>query len=196
MSAAVSRPAWETRCLGFEGRAELGEDQRIRGYAIVFNTLSLDLGGFKERILPSAVDRTLREGLDVRAYVDHDSGKVLGRTSAGTLRLDKDSRGLRVEITPPSTTVAKDILISIQRGDVSGMSFRFRALDDEWHMEEGMPVREVSDMIVGEVSIVSEPAYLDTSVAVRSLQEFQQTILPPKFRPSPDLLRKILKSKG
>lgn len=195
MSAVASKSAWETRAIGFEGRAELGEDKRIRGYAIVFNVLSQDLGGFKERILPSAVDRTLREGLDVFAYADHDSGKVLGRTRAGTLRLQKDSHGLQVEITPPSTTLAKDLMVLIKRGDVTGMSFRFRALDDQWHMEDGLPIREVSDMIIGEVSVLSEPAYLDTSVAVRSMQEYQQTIKLP-HRPSPDFLRRVLKAKS
>jgi hypothetical protein len=74
------------------------EGRQIRGYAIVFNELSEDLGGFREIIAPEAVDRRLREALDVRALVDHDTSKVLGRTAAGTLRLAKDSRGLRFEI--------------------------------------------------------------------------------------------------
>lgn len=195
MSVAASKQPWETRHIGFEGRAEVSEDKRIRGYAIVFGVKSLDLGGFREVIRPSAVDRTLREGLDVRAYIDHDSGKVLGRTSAGTLRLHKDGHGLRVEISPPNTTMAKDLMVSIKRGDISGMSFRFRALDDEWHMEDGEPVREVIDSIIGEVSVVAEPAYEDTSVAVRSLREFQATIIPP-YRPSVDMLRRVLKVKA
>lgn len=195
MSAMASKQPWETRYIGFEGRAEVSDDERIRGYAIVFGVKSLDLGGFREIIRPSAVDRTLREGLDVRAYIDHDSGKVLGRTSAGTLRLMKDGHGLRVEISPPNTTVAKDLMVSIKRGDISGMSFRFRALDDEWHMEDGEPIREVTDSIIGEVSVVAEPAYPDTDVAVRSLREFQQTIKPP-YRPSLDMLRRQLRAKA
>jgi HK97 family phage prohead protease len=191
----AGKPQFETRYLGFEGRAELSEDKRIRGYAIVFNSLSVDLGGFRERILPSAVDRTLREGLDVRAYFNHDGDKVLGRTSAGTLMLRKDTHGLRAEIHPPSTTLAQDLMVSIDRGDITGMSFRFRALDDQWRMEDGEPIREVSDMVIGEVSIVSEPAYPDTEVAVRSLREFQEAIRPP-WRPSADLLYRQMKAKG
>jgi len=193
--SAVSKPAWETRYVGVEGRAELSEDSRIRGYAIVFNVLSVDLGGFRERILPSAVDRTLREGLDVRAYFNHDTDKVLGRTRAGTLRLQKDGHGLRAEIFPPSTTMAKDLMLSVQRGDVTGMSFRFRALDDQWGTEDGMPIREVSDMVIGEVSVVSEPAYPDTSVAIRSLQAFQSVQIP-KLQRSPEFLRRYLKAKS
>jgi HK97 family phage prohead protease len=186
---------WETRHIGFEGRAELSEDKRIRGYAIVFGVKSVDLGGFREIIRPSAVDRTLREGLDVLAYFDHKTSFVLGRTSAGTLRLQKDGHGLRAEISPPNTTMAKDLMVSIKRGDISGMSFRFRALDDEWHLEDGMPIREVADMVIGEVSIVSEPAYPDTEVAVRSLREFQATIIPP-YQPSVEMLRRKMKLGG
>ena len=70
----------------FAGSAKVEADssRRIKGYAIVFNSMSLDLGGFREIIMPSAVDRTLSEAMDVRALVDHDSSKVIGRTRAGT----------------------------------------------------------------------------------------------------------------
>jgi HK97 family phage prohead protease len=110
-----------------ECRAEASDNGRkIRGYAIVFNSVSVDRGGFREIIAPEAVDRTLSEGLDVRALADHDSAKVIGRTRAGTLRLRKDSRGLMVEIEPDTEiSYAKDIMRSVARGDVSGMSFGF-----------------------------------------------------------------------
>jgi uncharacterized protein len=193
----MSAPAksWETRYVGMtEARVALTEDRKIRGHAIVFGPLSLDLGGFRERILPSAVDRTLREGLDVRAYFNHDTGQVLGRTRSGTLRLRKDSRGLGVEIDPPDTTLAKDLMVLMDRGDITGMSFRFRALDDDWHVEDGEPIREVSDMVIGEVSIVSEPAYPDTEVAARSLEEFQASIQVPTG-PSIAMRKRLLKLK-
>lgn len=166
---------WERRMLPATLRAD--EDRRrIRGYAIVFDSLSHDLGGFREIIKPEAVERTIREALDVRALVDHDTGKVIGRTKAGTLMLRKDGHGLRIEIDPPDTTVGRDILESIRRGDITGMSFGFRTLDDEWHMEDGEPIREVTDMIIREVSIVAMPAYEATDVAVakRSLQSHTQ----------------------
>lgn len=158
-------------------RADQGEgDFRpvIRGHPIVFNQKSLDLGGFVEIIRPEAIDRTLREKVDLRALVDHDTAKILGRLTAGTLRVKKDAAGLGVEIDPPNTTVARDIVESIRRGDVTGGSFAFRTLTDNWHMEEGIAVREILDMRVSEVSVVTFPAYPDTDaeVAKRSLAAF------------------------
>jgi HK97 family phage prohead protease len=159
-----------------ECRAEASDNgKKIRGYAIRFNALSQDLGGFKEFIAPEAVDRTIAEGLDVRALVDHDSGKVLGRTRAGTLQLRKDSKGLAITIEPdPDISYAGDIMRSVARGDVSGMSFAFRTIDDSWNYEGKMPIRTVNDMTISEVSIVTFPAYTqtDVSVAQRSLGAF------------------------
>ncbi len=170
-------PDVERRSSG-ECRVDLQEDRRIRGMAIVFNQPSENLGGFREVIHPEAVDRTFREAIDVRALVDHDSAKIIGRLQAGTLSLKKKSKGLAVEIDPPNTTVGRDIVESVNRGDVSGMSFAFRVIEDDWTEDEnGMPIRDVLDMRISEVSIVTWPAYLATSVEVakRSLQEYQAT---------------------
>jgi hypothetical protein len=169
----LERRAWA------ECRAEASDNgKRIRGYAIRFDALSQDLGGFKEFIAPEAVDRTLSEGLDVRALVDHDTGKVIGRTRSGTLSLRKDPKGLRIEIEPDEEiSYAKDIMRAVARGDVSGMSFGFRTLEDEWNYEGKIPIRTVTDMRISEVSIVTFPAYqqTDVQVAQRSLARFRET---------------------
>jgi HK97 family phage prohead protease len=144
----------------------------MRGYAIRFNSLSLDLGGFRELIAPEAVDRTLQEAADVRALVNHDSGKVIGRTRAGTLELRKDSQGLAVKIEPDlGISYASDIMKAVARGDVSGMSFGFRVVEDTWNWETDPPTRTIMDMKVSEVSVVTFPAYpaTDIQVALRSL---------------------------
>ena len=146
-----------------------GELPKIVGYAAVFDSESRDLGNFTEVIKPGAFNRALSEKQDVRAFVDHDASKILGRTKAGTLDLSTDSVGLRVEITPPDTTVGRDTVESVRRGDLDSMSFGFVVRDDNWREVEGRALREIRDLDLHEVSLVSFPAYEETSVAVRRL---------------------------
>jgi HK97 family phage prohead protease len=158
-------------CDGGELRVESrGVARVIRGYAIVFDRLSENLGGFREIIAPEAVDRTLKEGVDLRALVDHDSARIIGRLSAGTLRIEKDSQGLRVEIDPPETSAGQDIVESVKRRDVTGMSFAFRYVGDpDVDGKTNPPTVTIRDMLIREVSLVSFPAYPQTSAAMRSL---------------------------
>ena len=146
-----------------------GELPKIVGYAAVFDSESRDLGNFTEVIKPGAFNRALDENQDVRAFVDHDAAKILGRTKAGTLELTQDGVGLRVEITPPDTTVGRDTVESVRRGDLDSMSFGFVVREDDWSEVEGRAVREIRDLDLHEVSLVSFPAYEETSVAVRRL---------------------------
>jgi len=145
----LERRTWQTNGLEVRGSGR----PRIVGHAAVFDTLSLDLGGFREKILPGAFCRQPLHG-DVRALWDHNSSYPLGRTRAGTLKLREDSMGLRVEIFPPDTQWARDALESMRRGDVTGMSFAFRVparrrrlghaeWRDDPHAEKGDPGRGV-----------------------------------------------------
>jgi HK97 family phage prohead protease len=151
----------------------------LRGMAIVFNERSQDLGGFVEVIKPEAIQRTLNEGIDLRAFFGHDPAKVLGRQSAGTLRTEATRQGLTVEIDPPSVTDPPNLMESIQRGDITGMSFSFRTMPngDDWKRDGERIVRTVSDMRVYEISVVAMPAYLqtDVEVALRALRSFEET---------------------
>lgn len=153
------------------------DGRRFKGFAIVFNSRSLDLGGFVELIAPEAVDRTMNQGLDVHAFHNHNSDHVLGRRGAGTLLLRKEARGLSVDIDPDSSIgYVSDLLKSVARGDVTGMSFGFRTLADTWDFSVEPYVRTVTDMVFSEVSIVPKPAYPATNVdvAMRSIHEFEQ----------------------
>jgi len=150
--------------------------RRLLGTVIVFNSLSEDLGGFREIIAPEAVERTLREKIDLRALVDHDAGRVLGRLSAGTLRLSVSKTGLQAEIDVPETSFGDDTLESVKRRDLTGMSFAFRSVvPPTWEEVDGKPVATIHDMRMREVSVVAFPAYTETDVAVakRSLEAWR-----------------------
>lgn len=170
------KPAEKRIWVDCELRIEDGETPKIMGYAAKYNAWSVDLGGFREIIRPGAFSRAISEQQDVRALVDHDASMILGRTKSGTLRMTEDSVGLRVEIDPPDTSIARDVMQSIRRGDIDGMSFGFVTRKDEWrHNKGGEMQRELIDVDLFDVSVVTYPAYPDTSVAMRSLEVWKKT---------------------
>lgn len=145
-----------------------GGQPRLRGHAAVFNSLSEPMFGFREQIAPGAFAESIGTD-DIRALWNHDTGHVLGRKSAGTLILTEDERGLAVEITPPSTSWAKDLMVSIGRGDVTQMSFGFQVLTDSWSLVDGGEVRTLEKVKLFEVSPVTFPAYSATDISARAI---------------------------
>ena len=157
--------------LRMEG-ATAEDSGKIVGYAAVFGRSSVDLGGFTEEIAPGAFRKAIEED-DIRALVDHDSSRIVGRLSAGTLRLSEDEVGLRMEIDLPNTTVGRDLRESVERGDITGASFGFQTVSDEWRMQDGEHHRVLKDVRLFDVGPVTFPAYPDTEVATRSLSEWR-----------------------
>lgn len=144
-----------------------------RGYAALFNS-EVDIGGyFREVIAPGAFRETLKND-DIRALIDHDTGRVIGRSSAGTLRLKEDDKGLSVEIDLPDTTDGRDLAVQLERGDISGMSFGFIVRHDEWDETSDPPTRTIHAVDLREVSAVAFPAYGDTEIALRSLENARE----------------------
>ncbi len=152
-----------------ERRADGDGKVTVAGYAAVFGEWADIYGWFEETVARGAFTNTLRTA-DVRAYFDHARGRVLGRSTAGTLRLNEDAKGLAVEIDLPDTTDGRDVATLIERGDVSGMSFGFSVLRQEWDETVDPPRRTILEVELREVSIVSEPAYEGTTIAMRSLE--------------------------
>ena len=151
------------------------EGKKIVGYAAKFSPMrSQDLGGFVEQIHPEAFTRSINEGADVRALIDHNPSLILGRTISGTLNLRIDGTGLLVEITPPDTSYANDLMVSLARGDITQMSFAFVTKRDSWDKEDRVNVRTLLDVELHDVSAVTYPAYLDTEVGLRSLSAYTQ----------------------
>lgn len=171
--AAGAVPEREIRtayCSQVELRAE-GDAPKIIGYAAVYNSETELYPGMREVVRPGAFDRALGEKQDVRALFNHDSNRVLGRSGAGTLRLASDAKGLRVEIMPPEHEAS--LLASMRRGDISQMSFAFRIRKQAWserRKDDGTyeELRELLDVDLMDVSVVTYPAYEATEASVRS----------------------------
>lgn len=148
-----------------------GKDSKIVGEAIVFNSNSEEMWGFREQIDPAACDGVMAANPDVRGLFNHDSNIVLGRTTSGTMRLSLDNHGLRYEIDPPDTQAARDLMVSMGRGDITGSSFAFIAKRDQWtENPDGTVTRRILefDQIL-DVSPVTYPAYPATSSSARNL---------------------------
>ncbi|KLU14898.1 MULTISPECIES: HK97 family phage prohead protease [Xenorhabdus] len=169
----------EMRCYPGEVRTETLENQptRIVGYGSVFNSRSEPLWGFREIIKPGAFDDVLND--DVRGLFNHDPNFILGRSTAGTLSLSVDGRGLQYTIQAPDTQTIRDLVLApMQRGDITQSSFAFRvACDGEhWYEDEaGIVIREISRFSrLYDVSPVTYPAYQKADSAVRSLAAWQE----------------------
>jgi HK97 family phage prohead protease len=164
----------EKRYFNIESRLDTKEGKDVViGHAAVFNSLSEDLGGFREKIQPGAFDDVL--GNDVRAYFNHDPNYLLGRTEAGTLRLSVDETGLRYELDVPDTTAGRDLKENMRLGNITQSSFAFTIGKDgdAWERaENGADIRTIKKVKrLYDVSPVSLPAYPsanDLALAQRS----------------------------
>lgn len=171
----------EIRTISVEMRvmAADGAPTKIGGHAAKFDSLSEDLGGFRERIAPGAFSKTIQSG-DIRALWNHDANIVLGRNKAGTLRLSEDSAGLAFEVDMPDTQLVRDMVMGpITRGDVNQCSFGFSTISDKWAKVDGEWIRTLLECELFDVSPVTYPAYQSTDVAARSMQEAIKSATPP-----------------
>lgn len=163
----------------FMGTVEVREGENgeatIEGVAAVFDSLSENLGGFREQILPGAFDET--DMSDVRGLFNHDSNFVLGRNVSKTLRLKRTERGLEYSIDLPDTQTIRDLVLEpIKRGDIDQSSFGFIVGrgNDEWdENDDGVLIRTIKKFRqLFDVSPVTFPAYQDTTVGARSMKSF------------------------
>ena len=153
------------------------ESRDVDGYALLFNTTSRNLGGFVERIEPSAVDGVL-ESSDIMALLNHDSSRgILARSryGVGSLTLSVDEKGLRYTFSAPHTALGDECLEYLRRGDITQSSFAFTVKEDAWDkQEDGTYIRTIKKFDrLFDVSPVFEPAYFGTEVKCRSFEDFK-----------------------
>lgn len=152
-----------------------GTSRRIAGYGATFDEwtqIGPSSWGFRERIAPGAFTKTIGEA-DVRAMFNHDPNYLLGRTSAGTLRLAEDDKGLAYDLdVNPDDPQALSVHAKVARGDVTGSSFWFRVLREEWvdaeSTDSGMDERTIFEVELFETGPVSFPAYESTEAEAAS----------------------------
>lgn len=135
--------------------------------SIFYNQPSQDLGGFTEIVAPGAFADAIAG--DILCLRDHDQSILLGRTRSKTLTLADDSTALRFACKLPDTTQASDLAASIERGDLDGVSFGFRTVEDAWTSDgEGNVIRTLLKVVLYEISPCSFAAYPSSTVSVRS----------------------------
>lgn len=169
MTQWVSRSVDDKRSIAYsnlEVRAE-NDGRTLVGYAAVWDSPSEPMP-FTEYVRRGAFAKTLNDGADVRLLIDHE-GVPLARTSSGTLALEEDERGLRAEAElDPMNPDAARIISALKRGDLSQMSFAFRTIKDSWNTDRS--VRELREVQLYDVSVVTFPAYEETVAEVRNRQ--------------------------
>lgn len=171
----------ETRTISASLRADVYEDSdalELCGTAAAYNTLSGDLGGFREQLAPGCFMRSLANSDDVVALFNHDASKVLGRTKSGTLKLRDTKQGLTFRCQlDPNQQMHRDLHASVKRGDISECSFAFTVNPDGDQFENVADERgktflrrTVRDCKLHDVSAVTFPAYGNgaTNVSARS----------------------------
>lgn len=146
----------------------------IYGHAAVFDVIG-DGGWFREKIEKGAFANSIQTD-DIRALFNHEPNYVLGRNRAATLKLSEDERGLFFEVEPPDSQWARDLMVSVERGDITQGSFGFKTIRDSWEYGEGneQDLRTLQEVKLFDVSLVTYPFYEQTDVAVRSHAEWTE----------------------
>lgn len=174
------------------------ESRTIEGYGVVFNSWSHDLGYFKEKISSRALDEV--DMTDVVATFNHDFNMVLARTTAKTLKLELDNKGLKYTFDAPNTTAGNDLLENVRNGNISGSSFMFTVAEQRWTWKDTPDeVDEREILKIGqliELGPVTMPAYPKSSAKARSLyEEAKKENQPEKVEDNEDNTLRNLKLK-
>lgn len=146
----------------------------IEGYVNAVERLSKPiterLGTFRERVMAGTFKKALKKAQDVRILLNHNEDRDLGGIKDGNLKLEEDSIGLRAE----ADIFDKDVIADAKAGNLVGWSFGFFPIESRDTSEDGMPIKELHEIDLREVSLLNKrhtPAYDGTLVAVRDYDE-------------------------
>lgn len=162
-----------------------GTERRLVGLGAVYDKLSVDLGGFRELFKQNTFTESI-ENDDIRSLRDHNSTYILGRNTAGTLVLSEDKRGVSYDVAVPDTSYGRDLVVSVERGDVTGCSIIFSVEEERWYVDgnetefidalmamwdekKHKVERHVSKGRLYDIGPVTFPAYPQTRVKARGL---------------------------
>mgnify|MGYP002640350165 CR=1 FL=1 len=174
----------------------------IRGLAIPYNRMSLDLGGFRERILPGSFDKILnreRGRREILSFYNHNDDFLLGRESAGTLEIVSDERGISYIVEPPDTTAGRDVLALVRSRNLQGSSFAFSVSQKGGERfttdENGKAIREIVEASgLYEMGPVNVPAYGRSTSAVVSRRSYEAWLAEQQEQPAEVAARSLMAS--
>src|SRR5690348_16195420 len=179
MAARAQPPSIERRVINTKVEVRAAADGGsipMAGHAALFNTRAEIFPGYFEEIAPGAFNDAIGRD-DVRLLINHDPNYVLARTASGTLRLSEDATGLANDADMAPTSYARDLAISMERGDITQVSFAFRAQAEDWtELPTGDWLRRINQVQLFDVSVVTYPAYEGTEAALRSAEMFRERV--------------------
>ena len=186
----------ERRSFKNEIRVENDDSRKVVGYASVFNSLSENLGGYREKIDSNAFNSVLENNPDTRALFNHDANQILARTVSGTLSLSVADKGLRYSFeVPEGLSYGDDLLVNLKNGNITQSSFGFVVEDDSWGQDEdGNTIRTINKISrLLDISPVTYPAYPDASVSqVRFLEYRTELEKKENEKQEKDLIKRNL----
>jgi hypothetical protein len=173
----------------FEIRVADDGKRYIEGYAIKWEQLSVPIGyyyKFREKFQSGAFDEYLKSGADTKFLVDHDTGKVLGRSNKSTLTLSSDKTGLKYSLEMPSTSIGNDAYEDVRSGNKEFISVGFKMLSELWdESDENNIIRTVVKANLPEISLTAWPAYEQTSASTRSIDDAYKEYRAANPKPEP-----------
>jgi len=179
MAAIIERRFLEAG-VGRRFRIEQRQDgestvRSLVGYPAVYESPTM-IGRVREIIKRGAFTDAVKSD-DIRVLVNHDASLILGRSSSGTARFTTDDVGLRLECDLPETQAARDLIVSVERGDITGGSFGFRMWDpadehETFEVKDGVMTRELHKVHLLDAGPVTFPAYQATEIALRSMSQW------------------------